>query len=189
MGIVKTLPGDKYDTVKFITGMWQSRGVVMFIQTWMWFGNTMIMLMSGIQGINPSLFEAASIDGATGMQTFWKITLPLLSPILAYTLVTSMIGGLQMFDIPYLYHKDPNKVSNNLKTVAVYIYEYFHDQVDPKMGYAGAASVILFFITLILGCIAFYMTRDKDAIAKKKQNKKNAKREKFASKQFGGYGV
>jgi multiple sugar transport system permease protein len=100
-----------------------------------------------------------------------------------------MIGGLQMFDIPYLYHKDPNKVSNNLKTVAVYIYEYFHDQVDPKMGYAGAASVILFFITLILGCIAFYMTRDKDAIAKKKQNKKNAKREKFASKQFGGYGV
>lgn len=189
MGIVKALPGDKYDTVKFITGMWQSRGVVMFIQTWMWFGNTMIMLMSGIQGINPSLFEAASIDGATGMQTFWKITLPLLSPILAYTLVTSMIGGLQMFDIPYLYHKDPNKVSNNLKTVAVYIYEYFHDQVDPKMGYAGAASVILFFITLILGCIAFYMTRDKDAIAKKKQNKKNAKREKFASKQFGGYGV
>lgn len=94
-----------------------------------------------------------------------------------------------MFDIPYLYHKDPNKVSNNLKTVAVYIYEYFHDQVDPKMGYAGAASVILFFITLILGCIAFYMTRDKDAIAKKKMMKKNAKREKFASKQFGGYGV
>ena len=169
--------------------MWQSRGVVMFIQTWMWFGNTMIMLMSGIQGLNPSLFEAASIDGATGMQTFWKITLPLLSPILAYTLVTSMIGGLQMFDIPYLYHKDPNKVSNNLKTVAVYIYEYFHDQVDPKMGYAGAASVILFFITLILGCIAFYMTRDKDAIAKKKQNRKKAKQEKFASKQFGGFGV
>ncbi|MBQ1518489.1 MAG: sugar ABC transporter permease [Ruminococcus sp.] len=189
IGIVKELPGEKYDTVKFVTGMWQSRGVVMFIQTWMWFGNTMIMLMSGIQGLNPSLFEAASIDGATGMQTFWKITLPLLSPILAYTLVTSMIGGLQMFDIPYLYHKDPNKVSNNLKTVAVYIYEYFHDQVDPKMGYAGAASVILFFITLILGCIAFYMTRDKDAIAKKKQNRKKAKQEKFASKQFGGFGV
>jgi multiple sugar transport system permease protein len=179
----------KYDTVKFITGAWQSRGVVMFIQTWMWFGNTMIMLMSGIQGINPSLFEAASIDGATGMQTFWKITLPLLSPILAYTLVTSMIGGLQMFDIPYLYHKESKKVSDNLKTVAVYIYEYFHDQVDPKMGYAGAASVILFFITLFLGCIAFYLTRDKDEIAKKKQRKKMAKQLKAESKQFGGFSI
>ncbi len=179
----------KYDTIKFITGAWQSRGVVMFIQTWMWFGNTMIMLMSGIQGINPSLFEAASIDGATSGQVFRKITLPLLSPILAYTLVTSMIGGLQMFDIPFLFHKDPNKVSDNLKTVAVYIYEYFHDQVDPKMGYAGAASVLLFIVTLILGCIAFYLTRDVDEIAKKKQRKKVAKQLKQQNKQFGGFSI
>jgi multiple sugar transport system permease protein len=190
MGIVKRDSASLlYHTVPFIEGVWQSRIVIMFIQTWMWFGNTMIMLMSGIQGINPSLFEAASIDGATGMQTFWKITLPLLSPILAYTLVTSMIGGLQMFDIPYLYHKDPNKVSDNLKTVAVYIYEYFHDKVDPKMGYAGAASVILFIITLLLGCIAFYLTRDKDEIAKKKQRKKQAKLNKAQAKQIGGFSI
>jgi len=179
----------KYDTIKFVTGAAQSRGVVMFIQTWMWFGNTMIMLMSGIQGINPSLFEAASIDGATSGQVFVKITLPLLSPILAYTLVTSMIGGLQMFDIPYLYHKDPNKVSDNLKTVAVYIYEYFHDQTDPKMGFAGAASVLLFIVTLILGCIAFYLTGDKDERAKKKQRKKAAKQFKQQNKQFGGHAI
>ena len=187
MGIVsQDAASGKYDTIKFITGEWQSRGVVMFIQTWMWFGNTMIMLMSGIQGINPSLFEAASIDGATSGQVFRKITFPLLSPIMAYTLVTSMIGGLQMFDIPYLYHKDPNHTSENLKTVAVYIYEYFYDQTDPKLGFAGTASVLLFLVTLILGCIAFYLTRDKDAIAKKKQRKKIAKQNKRESKQFGG---
>ena len=187
MGIVShDTVSEKYDTIKLITGTTQSRVVVMFIQTWLWFGNTMIMLMSGIQGINPSLFEAASIDGATSGQVFRKITLPLLSPIMAYTLVTSMIGGLQMFDIPYLYHKDPNKVSDNLKTIAVYIYEYFHDQTDPKMGFAGAASVLLFIVTLILGCIAFYMTRDKDEIAKKKQRKKAAKQLKQQNKQFGG---
>ncbi|MBQ8960796.1 MAG: sugar ABC transporter permease [Ruminococcus sp.] len=190
MGVVsQDATSEKYDTIKFITGVWQSRGVVMFIQTWMWFGNTMIMLMSGIQGINPSLFEAAAIDGASSGQVFRKITFPLLSPIMAYTLVTSMIGGLQMFDIPYLYHKDPNKVSDNLKTVAVYIYEYFHDIVSPKMGYAGAASVILFFITLVLGCIAFYLTRDKDEIAKKKQRKKIAQQAKRESKQFGGLSI
>jgi len=187
MGIVKRDSASLlYHTVPFIEGVWQSRIVIMFIQTWMWFGNTMIMLMSGIQGINPSLFEAASIDGASSGQVFRKITLPLLTPIMAYTLITSMIGGLQMFDIPFLYTKTSN-VKDHLKTVAVMIFQYFHAQANEnKMGYAGAVSVLLFFITLALGLIAFYMTRDKDEIAKKKQRKKIAKQAKLESKQFGG---
>ncbi len=182
---------EKYtNPVKFVTGTWESRGVVMFIQTWMWFGNTMIMLMSGIMGINPSLFEAASIDGASGGQVFRKITIPLLSPILAYTVVTSMIGGLQMFDIPYLYHNGTT-VNDDLRTVAVFIYEKFHPANGAKqqMGYSGAASVILFIVTLILGCISFYISRDKDEIARKKQIKQNAKKAKQANKQFGGLSV
>ena len=190
-GIVKTTSaGLLVNPVEFIDGVWPSRFVVMFIQTWMWFGNTMIMLMSGIQGINPSLFEAASIDGASSGQVFRKITLPLLTPIMAYTLVTSMIGGLQMFDIPYLYNKD-GSASKYLETIAALIYKYFHvtNQEQNKIGYSGAASVLLFFITLILGCIAFYMTRDKDEIAKKKQRKKIAKQLKAESKQFGGFSI
>ncbi len=187
MGIVHRNPvSEHYESIQFIDGVWQSRGVVMFIQTWMWFGNTMIMLMSGIQGINPSLFEAASIDGASSGQVFRKITLPLLTPIMAYTLITSMIGGLQMFDIPFLY---TNSVTpkEHLRTMAVMIFQYFHAQADNnKMGYAGAASVLLFFITLALGLIAFYITRDKDEIAKKKQRKKIAQQAKRESKQFGG---
>ncbi|MBR6616371.1 MAG: sugar ABC transporter permease, partial [Oscillospiraceae bacterium] len=89
------------EPIKFVTDPVISKIMVMFIQTWLWFGNTMIMLMSGIMGINPSLFEAANIDGANSRQVFFKVTLPLLQPIMVYTLVTSMIGGLQMFDIPY----------------------------------------------------------------------------------------
>lgn len=190
MGIVtKDTGSGLYDTVRLIDGVWQSRIVVMFIQTWMWFGNTMIMLMSGIQGINPSLFEAASIDGASSGQVFRKITLPLLTPIMAYTLITSMIGGLQMFDIPYLYTKDLLP-KDHLKTMAVMIFQYFHAQDNEnKMGYAGAASVLLFFVTLALGLIAFYMTRDKDEIAKKKQRKKIAQQAKRESKQFGGISI
>lgn len=187
MGIVhRDAASGLYDTVHLVEGVWESRIVIMFIQTWMWFGNTMIMLMSGIQGINPSLFEAASIDGASSGQVFRKITLPLLTPIMAYTLITSMIGGLQMFDIPYLYTKTGN-VKDHIKTLAVMIFEYFHGQADQnKMGYAGATSVLLFFITLALGLIAFYMTRDKDEIAKKKQRKRIAQQAKKESKQFGG---
>jgi len=174
----------------YITGTWPPRIVVMFIQTWLWFGNTMIMLMSGIMGINPSLFEAASIDGASSGQVFRKITLPLLSPIMVYTLVTSMIGGLQMFDIPFMFHTGqyPNK---HLRTVAVYIYENFKNRPneDYMYGYSGAASVILFFITVALGCITFYLNRDTDAIAKKKQRKKLEKQAKMQSKQFGGLSI
>ncbi len=189
LGIVKELEGPDRDVVKFVSGTWPARFVIMFIQTWMWFGNTMIMLMSGIMGINPSLFEAASIDGASSGQVFRKITLPLLSPIMVYTLVTSMIGGLQMFDIPYLYHTGnvPNK---EVSTVAVFIYGHFHTgQKYQNYGYSGAASVLLFIVTLILGSITFYMNRDVDAIAKKKQRKKLAKQVKAQNKQFGGLSV
>lgn len=70
------------EPIRFITDKTNSRILVMFIQTWMWFGNTMIMLMSGIMGINPSLFEAANIDGANSFQIFRKVTLPLLRPIM-----------------------------------------------------------------------------------------------------------
>ncbi len=152
--------------ILFVSDRTASRVMVMFIQTWMWFGNTMIMLTSGIMGINPSLFEAANIDGANSTQVFFRITLPLLRPILLYTVVTSMIGGLQMYDIPALYRNGTND-NTNIRTIAVYIYGAFH-QTPPNYGYSGAASVILFFITTILGAICFAFNRDKDAKKYKK---------------------
>ena len=172
--------------IKFVTGVWQSRGMIMFIQCWMWFGNTMIMLMSGIMGLNPSLFEAANIDGASSGQIFWKITLPLLRPMMLYTLVTSMIGGLQMFDIPYMYIKGTQR-NQYTKTVAVFIYEHFREKMpNPNYGFSAAASVILFLITILLGSITFYMNRDKDEIAKKKERKANMKAMTAKQKGLGG---
>lgn len=174
------------DPIKFVTGCWQSRGMIMFIQCWMWFGNTMIMLMSGIMGLNPSLFEAANIDGASSGQIFRKITLPLLRPIMLYTLVTSMIGGLQMYDIPYLYKKGTQR-NEYTRTVAVFIYEHFREKMpNPNYGFSAAASVILFFITIILGSFAFAMNRDKDEAMKKKERKAYAKALKAKQKGLGG---
>ena len=173
------------EPIQFVTGKWESRVMIMFIQCWMWFGNTMIMLMSGIMGLNPSLFEAANIDGATSGQVFRKITLPLLRPIMLYTLITSMIGGLQMFDIPYLYKKGTT-VGEHTKTIAVYIYQQFRDVIPANYGWSGAASVILFFITVALGCIAFAMNRDKDEAAKKKERKAHAKAMKAKQRGLGG---
>ncbi len=175
------------DPIKFISDPVVSKVMVMFIQTWLWFGNTMIMLMSGIMGINPSLFEAANIDGANSTQVFTKVTLPLLQPIMVYTMITSMIGGLQMFDIPYLYHTAGQKFSRELETVAVYIYYNFNTgtEAQSNYGYAGAASIIIFIITAILGSITFYMNRDKDEIAQKKQRKRAMKQYKAKMKKGG----
>jgi multiple sugar transport system permease protein len=162
------------DPIKFENDPAWSRGIVMFIQTWMWFGNTMIMMMSGILGINPSLFEAANIDGASSGQVLTKITLPLLKPMVVYTLITSMIGGLQMFDIPFLYHTAAGDIKDHLRTVAVFIYEQFrvgNNVHSPQYGVAGAASIMLFVVTAILGIFVFRMNRDQDEARKKAERK------------------
>lgn len=174
-----------HDTYKFETSAAWSRGIVMFIQTWMWFGNTMIMMMSGIMGINPSLFEAAAIDGASSGQVLRKVTLPLLRPMVVYTLITSMIGGLQMFDIPYLYHTGAGNINANLRTVAVFVYEQFRsgDKVhNPDYGIAGAASILLFIVTAALGLLVFRMNRDEDEHRKKKERKEMIKAYKAQQK-------
>lgn len=182
------------DPVSFESSAVWSRGIVMFIQTWLWFGNTMIMMMSGIMGINPSLFEAAAIDGASSGQVLRKVTLPLLRPMVVYTLITSMIGGLQMFDIPYLYHTGAGKINANLRTVAVFVYEQFRAGAkihQPDYGIAGAASVLLFIITAALGVLVFRMNRDEDEHRKKQERKalvKEYKRQQKLAKN-GGLGA
>jgi multiple sugar transport system permease protein len=159
--------------VKFIDNATIKRGLICFIQCWMWFGNTMILLMSGILGINPSLFEAAEIDGANSTQTFFRITVPLLQPIFVFVVVTSMIGGLQMFDIPWLFNlgttRDPDT-----KTIAVFIFERYSGQLK-NYGISAAASILLFIVTGILGLIIFYLNRDKDEAALNKFRKSQAK--------------
>ena len=182
------------DAVSFEASAVWRRGIVMFIQTWLWFGNTMIMMMSGIMGINPSLFEAAAIDGASSGQVLRKVTLPLLRPMVVYTLITSMIGGLQMFDIPYLYHTGAGKINANLRTVAVFVYEQFRAGAkvhQPDYGIAGAASVILFIITAALGILVFRMNRDEDEHRKKQERKALVKEYKKQQKlaKNGGLGA
>lgn len=73
---------------KFMSHVWTVRGLIAFMNFLMWFGNTTILLMAGMMGIDPALFEAAEVDGATSGQVFWKITLPLLRPILVYVIIT-----------------------------------------------------------------------------------------------------
>lgn len=156
----------------FLENAWATRGIISFIQFWMWYGNTTLLLIAGVLGINPSLFEAADIDGCNGTQKFFKITLPMLKPILLYVLVTSAIGGLQMFDIPSLFNVNqdgtglPDGASN---TVTMYI-KQLSTGATPNMGKAAAVSVILFIITLVISLLFFFFMGDRER--KPKQAKK-----------------
>ncbi|ROR29307.1 carbohydrate ABC transporter membrane protein 1 (CUT1 family) [Mobilisporobacter senegalensis] len=148
------------------------RLLIAFIQFWMWYGNTMIILIAGVLGISPSLFEAAMVDGATSKQIYRNVTLPLLKPILLYTLVTSAIGGMQMFDIPKLMIKK----AADYKTETISMYIFKHGISTRNLGKGATASVLLFVVTLILSLILFYIMRDKDEIKERKENKKYMKK-------------
>lgn len=134
--------------------------VVGVVGAWMWFGNSFIMLMAGVQGIDKSYFEAATLDGAGRWQTFSKITMPLLRPIMLYVAVTSLIGGLQLFDLPYLLSGTKGEPGRSLFTAVFYIYDMAFNK--NQMGYAAALAFVLFLIIAVFCGIAFALMNKKE---------------------------
>ena len=137
---------------KFMSNVTATRSLVGFMNFIMWFGNTTILLMAGMMGIDQSLFEAAEVDGATANQIFFKITLPLLRPILIYVLITSLIGGLQMFDVPQILTNGTGDPARSSMTLIMYLNRHLFSK---NYGLGGALSVMLFIITGILSLIVF----------------------------------
>ena len=119
----------------------------------MWFGNTTILLMAGIQGIDQCLFEAADMDGANSLQVFFRVTLPLLAPILVYTVITAMIGGLQMFDVPQVLTNGKGTPNRTSFTMVMYLNSYLGP--SKNYGMAGAISVVLFLISSALSLVVY----------------------------------
>lgn len=122
----------------------------------MWFGNTTILLLAGMLGIDTSLYEAAEVDGATSTQVFFRITLPLLRPILVYVMVTSLIGGLQMYDVPQILTNGQGNPARTTMTLIMYLNKHLYSK---NYGLGGALSVILFIVTGILSVIVFKMNQ------------------------------
>jgi len=156
------------DAFNFFRSIIFARGLVSFIQWWMWYGYTMIILMAGITTIPVSLYESASIDGANSRQTTWYITLPLLRPIMLYVLVTSMIGGMQMFDIPFLLTNMEGAPQYKIRTTTMYQYNIAFGRGNVNYSYGAAISVGIFIVTIILALIIFFFLQDRSEIKKKK---------------------
>ncbi len=140
---------------KFLSNTWSARSLVAFMNFLMWFGNTTILLMAGMMGIDTSLFEAAEVDGATSTQVFFRITVPLLRPILVYVMITSLIGGLQMFDVPQILTNGTGDPMRSTMTLIMYLNKHLFSK---NYGMAGALSVLLFIVTGILSMFVYKAT-------------------------------
>lgn len=143
------------ENIRFFESTNWVRALVAIMNCLMWYGNTTILLMAGIMGIDESLFEAARIDGASPLQIFFRITIPLLLPIFVYVIITSLIGGIQMFDIPQILTNGEGVPDRTSMTVIMYLNKHLTNR---NYGMAGAVSVLTFIITGILSFSVYSIT-------------------------------
>lgn len=137
-----------------------AQAVVGVVGAWMWFGNSFILLMAGVQGISRDYYEAATIDGAGRWTIFARITMPLLRPIMMYVAITSLIGGLQLFDIPYLISDTKGRPGRSLFTAVFYLFNMAF--TNRQMGYAAAIAFVLFAIIAVCSFITFRLMNQKE---------------------------
>lgn len=160
--------------IDFMGTVGGTRSLIGLMNFLMWFGNTTIMLMAAIMGISVDIFEASDLDGCTGLQRFFYITLPQIRPILAYTLITSVIGGLQMFDVPQILTNGQGTPDRTSMTLIMFLNSHLKSK---NYGMAGALSVYLFIVSGILCFFVYRMTTNDDPDGSKAAAKK-AKKEK-----------
>ncbi|MCB0213378.1 MAG: sugar ABC transporter permease, partial [Anaerolineae bacterium] len=149
------------EAMQFLQNQTIARSLVIFIQWWMWFGATIILLMAGMTSIPNSLYESAMIDGANERQMLWRITIPLLKPILIFVFVTSLVGGMQIFDIPYLLTDGRGSPAGSIMTNNILMYLKFSSSKG-HIGAASAVGVLVFIMTCICAFGIFYFLREKD---------------------------
>ena len=136
-----------------------SQLIVALVLFWQYFGYYPIIFTAGIRGIPYELFEAAEVDGASKVQTFFKIVLPLMRPIMTFAFVTSIIGGLQIFDLPYTFGGAMGGTKASLLTMVMYMYNIAFTNLD--YGYGAAISYGLFVIIIVFSIIFMKYTTGK----------------------------
>lgn len=154
------------EAINFFRGIAWSRGIVSFIQWWLWCGQTLIMLMAGITSISPSLYESAVVDGANQSQQTWYITLPLLRPMMLYILITGLIGGMQLFEIPFLLTDMYGGPRNKIRTMVLYMYNQAFQGVN-DYAYGAAVAMGVFVITMGLSMFIYFFMQDRSDMGRK----------------------
>jgi len=161
-----------HEPISFFQNINATRGLIALMNFLMWFGNTTILLMAGVMGIDESVLEAAQIDGASSWKTFWHVTLPSIKPIIVYVFLTSLIGGIQMFDVPQILTNGSGGPDRTSMTMIMYLNKHLFSK---NYGLAGALSVILFIVTAILSFIIYRNLMERDSSWETRRSKQAIK--------------
>lgn len=143
--------------IEWMTSPFWAKITIIIAITWRWTGYNMIFYLAGLQNIDPGIYEAAKIDGATGVKQFFYITVPLLKPIILFTTVMSTIGTLQLFD--EVMNITKGSPGNATTTISQYIYNLSF-KYSPNFGYAAAVSYIIVIMIVVLSLIQFKVAGD-----------------------------
>lgn len=161
-GVVNTLLMNIHlikEPIQWVTDPLWAKVLIIIAITWRWTGYNMIFYLSGLQNIDPSIYEAADIDGCNAFTKFFKITVPMLKPIILFTTITSTIGTLQLFDeVMNITQGGP---ANATLTLSQYIYN-LSLKYTSNFGYAAAVSFVIVIAIVILSMIQMKIGGDKD---------------------------
>ena len=152
--------GAIYDLIKvpLLESVWGSRGIVGLINFILWYGNTTILLMAAIMGVDTSLYESAQIDGASPWQRFKSITVPLISGAFTINFTLSLINGLKVFDqINVMTDGGPGFTS---ETLVYLLYKVGFN--EGRQGFGTAVGIMLLFIIIILNTLQQKFLRSRE---------------------------
>lgn len=144
---------------------WLARFVTTLIIQWRFLGYSCVIVMAGLSNISKEFYEAAEIDGANSVQKFFKITIPLLRPILLFMTITSISGSMQMFEIPLMLFQSGGALAGgprgSVLTAIWYMYETAFSRTM-RYGYASAITYAIFVIMAVLSLISFKIAKGED---------------------------
>lgn len=143
------------EPIKWLNDPFWGKVTIIIAITWRWTGYNMIFFLSALQNVDPEVYEAAKIDGANEIQTFFGITAPLLKPIILFTAITSTSGTLQLFD--EVVNLTAGGPGNTTMTMSQYIYNLCF-KYTPDFGYASAVSYAILLMIVCLTIIQFKVT-------------------------------
>jgi cellobiose transport system permease protein len=164
--VFMTMYGVRYGLINFLlksvglptidwwggTGFWIKPAIILLF-IWRWTGWNMVIYLAGLQGIDPEFYDAAKVDGANYRQIFWHITLPLMKPVILFTLVLSFIGGITIFDEPFMLTASQGLGGTNHAGLTLSMYIYNQGFTRGYIGYASAIAYTVCALIVVLSLV------------------------------------
>ena len=151
----------------WLSSYWGIKVTIAVMLIWRWTGYNAIIYLAGLQAISIELYDAARVDGATTRQVFTSITVPMLRPVILFTLITSTIGSLGLFTEPQVLLGATGGTDEAGMTIVLYQYNQAFNQFD--FGYGSAIAWALFVLAAIFSVINWRLLRERDGLGKRQQ--------------------